>query len=156
MDDDVAWLEPAELEAWVGFIRVAARVVALADASLHRAHGITGRDYELLHHLSAAPTGLRISELAGLIDDTSSCITHRVNRLVTAGLVDKRADPDDQRARRALLTRAGRRLLAEAAPAHVERVRRWVFDPLTARDVADLARVTRKLEAHLREIEPLE
>jgi len=38
----------------------------------------------------------------------------------------------------------------ETAPGHAARVRRWVVDPLTPRDVADLTRVATKLNRHLR------
>jgi DNA-binding MarR family transcriptional regulator len=148
--NDVAWLDETEMAAWVGLIKLASRIVTLSDGELRRTRGITGRDYELLHHLSVSPEGWRVNELAEVIDDTSSCITHRINRLQTAGLVEKRADVDDQRARRVRLTRAGRSLLERAAPEHVARVRQWVIDPLDRRDLADLARLAAMLNAHLR------
>lgn len=149
-NNDVAWLDPTELTAWVGLIKVAALIVGLSDGELRRRHGITGRDYELLHHLSEDEAGRRVSDLALDIDDTSSCITHRVNRLAEAGLVVKRADPADRRARRVSLTARGRTLLVEAAPGHAARVRQWVIDPLSRRDLADLTRITTKLGPHLR------
>ncbi len=151
---DVAWLDPGELAAWIGLIKLAGRIVSLSDGELRRRHGITGRDYELLHHLSEAADGRRVSELAELIDDSSSGITHRVNRLVASGLVVKRHDLDDRRSRLVALTDAGRGLLVDAAPGHVERVRQWVIDPLSRRDLQDLTRVTNKLRAHLRTVAP--
>ena len=154
-DSEDPWLTVVELRAWVGLIKLSARVVALTDGELRRHHGITGRDYELLHHLSGAAKGQRVSELAEVIDDSSSCITHRVNRLSAAGLVEKRSDPDDQRARRIVLTRAGRSLLTNAAPDHARRVRRWIIDALDARDLRHLARITERLGEHLRTVEPI-
>ena len=153
--EPVPWLDDAELDAWVQLIRLAARIVALSDGELRRHHGITGRDYELLHHLSGSVTGYRVSELAERIDDSSSCITHRVNRLCDAGLITKRVENDDQRAKRVRLSARGRRLLESAAPEHVRRVRHWIFDPLESRDVDDLARIARRLNEHLRTIAPL-
>lgn len=152
----VPWLDDDELRAWVGLIRLSARLVALADAELHRAHGITGRDYELLHHLSGRRQGIRVSELGSLIEDTSSCITHRVNRLARSGLVAKVADPTDARARLVRLTPAGRRLLATAAPGHVRRVRRWVIDALDRDELRQLAELTEALGEHLRLVEPID
>ena len=152
--DEPAWLEPHELEAWVGLIKLSGKIVALTDGELRRRHGITGRDYELLHHLSDDPAGHRVTDLAQVIDDSSSCITHRVNRLAAAGLVAKHADPDDGRSRLVALTPEGRSLLLEAAPGHVARVRDWVIDPLNRRDLADLARVSSKLVDHLRTVVP--
>jgi DNA-binding MarR family transcriptional regulator len=154
-DTAVPWLDDEEMRAWVGLIRLSGRLVALADGELRRAHGITGRDYELLHHLSGCPDGARVSELADLIDDTSSCITHRVNRLVTDGLVRKVADPTDARARLVRLTPAGGRLLERAAPEHVRRVRRWVIDPLDRPQLRQLADLTEQLDDHLRLTEPV-
>jgi DNA-binding MarR family transcriptional regulator len=147
--DPVPWLEENELTAWVDLIRLSARLVSLSDGALRRDHGLTGRDYELLHHLSAVTDGYRITELAERIDDTSSCITHRVNRLRAAGLVAKSPDPTDQRARIVQLTPQGRALLEEAAPGHVRRVRHWVFDALDGRDLGQLIHLTAKLNQHL-------
>jgi DNA-binding MarR family transcriptional regulator len=153
-DDHPDWLAPDELAAWVGLITLSARIVSMTDGELRRRHGITGRDYELLHHLSGDTGGRRVTDLAEVIDDTSSCITHRVNRLAASGLVVKQVDPEDRRSRVVSLTPVGRSLLAEAAPGHVERVRRWVIDPLSKRDVADLGRVSGKLVTHLRAVAP--
>lgn len=151
---DVPWLDPVEMSAWVNLIKLASRIVTLSDGELRRTSAITGRDYELLHHLSSSGDGWRVNELAGMIDDTSSCVTHRVNRLVAAGLVDKQPDPDDLRARRVILTPEGRRLLEQTAPGHVERVRRWVIDPLDHPDLVELSRITGLLNQHLRTTAP--
>jgi DNA-binding MarR family transcriptional regulator len=150
--DDTVWLDAEELTAWVNLIKLASRLVSLSDGELRRTRSITGRDYELLHHVSTSPTGWRVNELAELIDDSSSCITHRVNRLRALGLVEKRDDLDDLRARRVELTDAGRDLLERAAPEHVSRVRAWVVDPLDRSDLIELGRITGLLNAHLRAI----
>lgn len=152
------WLDERELHAWVELIKLSARLVTLSDGALRRDHAITGRDYELLHHLSEADTadGRRIGDLAQVIDDSSSGITHRVNRLAADGFVAKRPDPTDGRARRIHLTDAGRALLRAAAPSHVERVRHWVLDALDGDDLDELARLTGKLNANLRATAPLE
>ena len=151
---DVPWLDSDEMSAWVNLIKLASRIVTLSDGELRRTSAITGRDYELLHHLSSSHDGWRVNELADMIDDTSSCVTHRVNRLVAAGLIDKQPDPVDLRARRVVLTRAGRRLLKQTAPEHVARVRRWIIDPLGRPDLVQLARITGLLNQHLRTIAP--
>jgi DNA-binding MarR family transcriptional regulator len=152
--DNVPWLDPDEMSAWVNLIKLASRIVTLSDGELRRTRSITGRDYELLHHLSTSADGWRVNELAHLIDDTSSCVTHRVNRLVAAGLVDKQPDPADLRARRVELTRSGRRLLEQTAPEHVARVRSWVIDPLDRPDLIELGRITSVLNQHLRNVAP--
>jgi DNA-binding MarR family transcriptional regulator len=151
---DAEWLDPEELTAWINLIKLASRIVTLSDGEFRRTRSITGRDYELLHHVSSSDNGWRVNELADLIDDSSSCITHRVNRLTAAGLVRKRSDPDDLRARRVELTAAGRKLLAQTAPEHVARVREWVIDPLDHAELIELGRLAGVLNAHLRTVAP--
>jgi DNA-binding MarR family transcriptional regulator len=152
--DDTAWLDQEELAAWVNLIKLASRIVTLTDGEFRRTRAITGRDYELLHHVSTSNDGWRLNELAGLIDDTSSCITHRVNRLYAAGLVSKESDSGDLRARRVVLTAAGRALLEQTAPEHIARVRTWVIGALDRNDLVELARITGLLNEHLRRIAP--
>ena len=53
----------------------------------------------------------RMSELAAALRVDASTATRVVDRLVTAGLVDRTADPDDGRARKILITREGSALL---------------------------------------------
>jgi DNA-binding MarR family transcriptional regulator len=154
VSSDVPWLDQDEMSAWVNLIKLASRIVTLSDGELRRTRSIAGRDYELLHHLSSSADGWRVNELADMIDDTSSCVTHRVNRLVAAGLVEKQPDPVDLRARRVVLTSAGRRLLELTAPEHVVRVRSWVIDPLERADLRELGRITGLLNQHLRTLAP--
>ena len=148
------WLDDRELAAWSGLIRLSSRMVGLVDVEMRRDHGITGKDYELLHHLSGSTEGLRINALAERIDDTSSCITHRVNRLERGGIVEKRPDPSDQRARLIVLQPHGRELLEQIAPDHVERVRAWIIDALDRDELDDVTRLTAKLIAHLKVAAP--
>lgn len=77
-------------------------------------------------------------------------------RLAAAGLVAKRPDPDDARARRVVLTSEGRRVLKATAPEHVERVRSWIIDRLDRRDVVELGRIAATLLAHLHDVAPAE
>ena len=46
----IRWLDAEEMRAWVGLIELSARLVTLGDGELCHRYGITGRDYELLHH----------------------------------------------------------------------------------------------------------
>ena len=57
-----------------------------------------------------------------------SRLTHRVDRMVSKGLVEREACPTDGRGTFAVLTAEGRRTIVAAAPTHVEGVRRYVVD----------------------------
>jgi DNA-binding MarR family transcriptional regulator len=128
----VRWLDSTEQQAWRTLIEVHSRLVAQLDAELQEAHGISLPDYEVLVHLSEAPEGaLRMAELAAHLMLSPSGLTRRLDGLVRDGLVERRACPSDRRGSFAVLTEKGRAVLEEAAPTHVEGVRRYVIDPLS-------------------------
>ena len=65
------------------------------------------REYGVLYALSSAPEGLRITELGEDVLLTQPGMSRLVARLEARGLVHRVADPDDARASRIRLTRAG-------------------------------------------------
>jgi DNA-binding MarR family transcriptional regulator len=134
------WLDATEQQAWRTFIEVHGRLVAQLDAELQAAHGISLPDYEVLVHLSESPDGeMRMAELAGRLLLSPSGLTRRLDGLVADGLVERRACPSDRRGSLAALTQRGRTALEEAAPTHVEGVRRYVIDPLSRDQLLALA-----------------
>ncbi|OQR62085.1 MarR family transcriptional regulator [Streptomyces maremycinicus] len=134
------WLNADERRAWLAYIDFSTLLADHLNRQLRRDAGMTHADYSLLAYLSAAPEGtLGMSELAQRLKITRSRLTHAVNRLREAGLVDRREDPADGRGQLAFLTDRGRTLLEEVAPGHVEAVRRAVFDALTPEQVRQLA-----------------
>jgi DNA-binding MarR family transcriptional regulator len=67
------------------------------------------REYAVLHALAtAAPEGLRITELGEDALLTQAGISRLITRLHERGLVDRRDDPGDARASRIVLTPTGR------------------------------------------------
>ena len=77
--------------------------------SISRAHGITAAELNALAVLHMHENGLKVSFLGQLVLQTSGGVTKTVNRLAAAGLVRKRSDPTDGRARRVVITAAGKR-----------------------------------------------
>jgi len=134
-----AWLNATELEAWQAFLRASIRLMERLDAELG-GHGISLADYEILVNLSGEATGeLRMTELAGRTLVSRSGLTRRLDRLVEAGLVERRSCPTDRRGVLAVLTEAGRNRLEAAAPTHVEGVRRHFISQLRGQDLQALA-----------------
>lgn len=130
-----AWLDEREMQAWQAFLRASIRLMERLDAEL-AGHGISLADYEILVHLSAEPTAeLRMTELAARTLVSRSGLTRRLDRLVESGLVERRSCPTDRRGVYAVLTPAGRRRLDEAAPTHVEGVRRHFLSQLQGPDL---------------------
>jgi DNA-binding MarR family transcriptional regulator len=127
------WLDAAEQRAWRTVLRHSVLLLDRLDAELRATHDIGLADYEILVQLAEAPDrALRMSELADLALVSRSRLTHRVDRLADAGLVERRPCPTDRRGINAVLSDAGARLLEQAAPTHVAGVRRYLIDPLDA------------------------
>ncbi|MDQ4133043.1 MAG: MarR family transcriptional regulator [Actinomycetota bacterium] len=137
------WLDDREFDAWVTMLRASVLLLQRLDEELQEAHGLSLSDYEVLVQLSAAPDGaLRMSDLAERALVSKSRLTHAVDRLQQAGLVDRQRCETDRRGYFAVLTDLGRRRLEEAAPTHVAGVRRHL---LAQGEPADLDHVTRFL-----------
>jgi DNA-binding MarR family transcriptional regulator len=125
------WLDAQEQETWRTLLRHALLMLDHLDSELRQAHDIGLADYEILVRLSEAPNQrLRMSDLADRALVSRSRLTHRVDRLVGAGLVGRERCPTDRRGVEAVLTPAGLVRLEEAAPTHVAGVRRYAIDPL--------------------------
>jgi len=124
------WLTDEEQVLWRSWLATNASLHEAIEADL-RSHGLTQADYEILAHLSEAPDGiLRMTELAGALLFSKSGLTYRVAHLEERGLVERRSCGDDRRGVWAVLTKAGRRLIEETAPSHVETVRAALIDHL--------------------------
>jgi DNA-binding MarR family transcriptional regulator len=139
MADEVRWLDHTEMEAWRGLLEVTTRLLSRLDDDLGP-HGLSLAEYEVLVQLSDAPDDrLRMTELAERSLVSRSGLTRRVDGLERRGLVRRETCSSDRRGANAVLTDAGRLLLAEVAPVHVDGVRRHLFDHLRPDQVQALA-----------------
>ncbi|MER5178508.1 MarR family transcriptional regulator [Streptomyces sp. NPDC002896] len=151
------WLNAEEQRAWLAYVDFSTLLTDYLNRQLRRDAGMTHADYSLLAHLSSAPDhALGMSDLARRLKITRSRLTHAVNRLREAGLVDRREDPADGRGQLAILTDEGHALLDQAAPGHVEAVRRAVFDALTPEQVRQLAEIGETISDALHRVETAE
>jgi MarR family transcriptional regulator for hemolysin len=74
--------------------------------------GITRAQWVVLARLDRFE-GLKQSELADMLDLQPITVTRLLDRLCEAGLIERRSDPDDRRAKRLFLTPAARPLLEQ-------------------------------------------
>lgn len=100
------------------------RAAQLADSELAKGiagHGLQPGWFDLLAALRRAgpPYALNPTELMETTMLSSGGITKRLDRLVEAGLVERRPDPDDRRGTRVRLTRKGRATIDRALETHV-------------------------------------
>ena len=79
-----------------------------------RQFGMTRAQWAVLARLESNE-GLKQSELAEMLDLQPITLTRLVDRLCANGLIERRADPDDRRAKRLHLTAAARPLMDRLA-----------------------------------------
>jgi len=105
-----------------------------------RQFGMTRAQWAVLVRLERRE-GLKQSDLADDLDIQPITLTRLVDRLCDSGLIERRADPDDRRAKRLHLTAAARPLL-ERISEELERIAEQV---LAGFDPADVEAVLSKL-----------
>jgi DNA-binding MarR family transcriptional regulator len=143
------WLNQTEQQAWRAFIAAQRVVNTRIEQQLQRDAGIPHTYYEILVRLSDAPDGrLRMSELAVATLGSRSRLSHAVNRLEQTGWVRREAIESDRRGQVAIITDLGRQKLVEAAPGHVEEVRKSIFDALSEEQVEHLYDLCATLARH--------
>ncbi|MER5185025.1 MarR family transcriptional regulator [Streptomyces sp. NPDC002896] len=151
------WLDTEERRAWLAYVEFSTLLSDHLNRQLRKDAGMTHADYTLLAHLSSVPDqALTMSELAERLKITRSRLTHAVTRLQQTGYVDRRDDPANRRNQLAVLTAQGRQLLEQAAPGHVEAVRRAVFDALTPEQVRQFAEIGEAINAALLHVDTTE
>ena len=107
--------------AWRLFMESAGSLIALIDSAVQQAAQLSIHEFDVLLNLDDAGGRLRMGELAAAITFSKSGLTRLVDRLATAGLVERAAVPEDRRATEVVLTSAGsaRLRLARAADKRV-------------------------------------
>ncbi len=144
------WLTAEQQTHWRAYLAATTLLQERLSRELQASHGITISDYEILVRLSEAPDRrLRMSGLADYTLSSRSRLSHQVDRLEKAGLVERQACEEDRRGANAVLTDDGFALLVEAAPTHVRGVREHLLDQLTDREFAALGKACALVAAHL-------
>ncbi len=107
------------------------------------ADGLSYQDYAVLAGLTADPDGrLRLLDLGHGMGWEKSRLSHHVTRMADRGLVTRQKCPTDMRGSFVVITDAGRRAIEAAAPSHVEAVRKYFVDLLTADQIRTLGDIT--------------
>lgn len=111
--------------------------------------------FQILARLTDAHDGsLCMTDLADGIVYSRSGLTYQVGLLEKRGLVTRAPAPHDERSVIVTVTGAGRALVAQVLPGHIDAVRRLLFDPLERRDLATLSDVLGRVREHMRAAPP--
>jgi DNA-binding MarR family transcriptional regulator len=115
-------------------------------AQVFNRYGLTFGEYEVLAALvrSGPRHRLKPSELVGALVLSSGAVTNRIDRVETAGLVERLPDPDDRRGTLVALTDKGRQVVDQAVVAHLANEER-LLTALSARERGQLTDLLRKL-----------
>ena len=136
------WLCPAEQRAWRAYLESTKVLFDALDRRLQRDADMPHTYYEILVRLSEAPErALRMSELAELTLSSRSRLSHAAARLEEKGWIERAICPTDRRGQVATLTDDGYAALAAAAPGHVQSVRDFVIDQLSAEQLEELTAI---------------
>jgi DNA-binding MarR family transcriptional regulator len=92
---------------------------------------------------------MRVLELARALGWEKSRLSHQLTRMQQRGLVERSFCTEDRRGAWVVLTDRGRETVEQAAPRHVESVRRYMFDELSAEQVEVLGTIAQRVVAVL-------
>ena len=144
------WLTAEQQENWRAWLSASQLLNDRLNRELHEQHGLTTADYEILVRLSeASDRRMRMSDLAEVTLSSRSRLSHQIDRMEKAGLIERQVCADDRRGAFAALTDFGWQSLVRAAPDHVESVRRHLVDQLSAADFDALGIACRRVADHL-------
>jgi DNA-binding MarR family transcriptional regulator len=137
------WLDETEDRAWRGYRRMYLLLNAQINRDLAQDSGLSEPDYDVLSTLSEAKDhSYRLTKLADQMLWSQSRLSHHVTRMENRGLVTRAYCAEDARGATISLTEAGLAAIKEAAPKHVESVRRHFLDHLTREQLEILGEAT--------------
>ncbi|WP_160000436.1 MarR family winged helix-turn-helix transcriptional regulator [Roseomonas sp. 18066] len=85
-----------------------------------QAYGLTEATWLPMLHLARAPQPMRQKALAASLALDSSTVVRLLDALQSAGLIERREDPDDRRAKAIFLTATGQALVAQVEATSAE------------------------------------
>ena len=134
-----------QLAAWKQLQWAAALITSRFRRDLGEA-GLSLEQFDVLVHLAWAPSGtLPLHQLTAsmVVADalSRSGITRLLDRMERDGLITRTVSTTDRRRFDVSLTPPGRLRFDQAWPAHADGIGRYFAQPLTSRDIGDLARI---------------
>ncbi|MBB2986162.1 MarR family winged helix-turn-helix transcriptional regulator [Terracoccus luteus] len=147
--DDVRWLDEREQASWRAVLRGTRLLEQALDQALH-VHDIQLSEYEIISMLSESSSyRLRMSDLAAMVVQSRSRLTHTAKRLELRGWVTREPCLDDRRGVELVLTAAGLRAIREMSRIHVASVREHLTDIMTPEQFQALGDAMAIIRDHL-------
>jgi DNA-binding MarR family transcriptional regulator len=133
------------LRVWLRLLACTNLIENHVRQRLQAQFGTTLPRFDLMAQLERAPHGLKMGELTQRLMVTGGNVTGITDMLEEEGLVSRATDPNDQRAFRVKLTKAGEQQFQQMAAVH----ERWVvdlFEDLTVKQKTRLAELLAALK----------
>ena len=144
------WLTKEQQVHWRAWLTASKGLTDQLSRELQEQHGLTITDYEILVRLSESENNsIRMSDLATKTLLSRSRLSHQVDRMESAGLIERQICSDDRRGQLAVLTKVGIKALEVAAPDHVLGVRKHLVDLLSDEEYKALGSAAKKIADHL-------
>jgi DNA-binding MarR family transcriptional regulator len=125
------------------------RLARTFEHTLRTEHDMTNVTFEALLRLGRSAGGqMSMTELAGQMLLTSGGITRLVDRLASAGLVERLQCPEDRRIQWAHLTAEGRRRLEEALASHLQDLDAHLTSLIEPDELPVLLQVLDRIRSH--------
>ena len=155
MSEPNAGLSGEQLAAYFALMEVSSLLQYAVDEHLRADGDLSWVQFQILARLVNAPDGrLRMTDLADGVVYSRSGLTYQAGLLDKRGLITRAPSPDDERSVIVTVTAAGRDLVDQVLPGHVDSVRRLLFEAMTDGDVATLSTVLGRVREHMRATPP--
>jgi DNA-binding MarR family transcriptional regulator len=155
MSEKLPSLNPTELSAYFAFTEVSSLIRHAVEQQLREAGGLSYVQFQILARLGNSPLGSqRMTDLADGVVYSRSGLTHQAGLLDKAGLVTRAPSVDDERSITVTISDAGRAVLANVFPGHIDVLKTLFFAPLSSGDVDALAASLTSVRDHLRAAPP--
>ena len=147
------WLTPAQQRAWRALLAMNTHLHAHLSREIQSQSDLSYADFSVLVQLTDTDEGrTRISELADLLQWERSRLSHHLKRMEARGLIERSDCSEDRRGQFVAVTATGHAAIAQAAPAHVEQVRRLVFEGASAAELAAITDLSERVLARLSQV----
>ena len=138
------------MAAWQGFLRSHVVLLDTLDAELVERHALPLAWYDVLVQLHESGGSSAMGALAERLLISPSTCTRVVERMASAGFVERRVGEPDARVRVAELTPAGRRMLRAASVTHLAGIRRYFAAHIDETEAQLLAAIFDRIGRSLR------
>jgi DNA-binding MarR family transcriptional regulator len=152
---DATHLDAEQLAAYLALQEVSSLLQHAVEQQLRVDGGLSNPQFQILARLSASPSGhLRMTDLADSLVYSRSGLTYQAAQLEKAGLITRSPAEDDERSITVALTAAGRQVLGQVMPGHIEVVQRLLMSSLSRTDIATITEVLGRVRDRMRTAPP--